>query len=157
MTHAVYCSLVLPYINYGILIWGKACDMYLSKIHKLQKWAMRIISNSHYRSHTAPIFYKYNILNVYDSYKLEVGVFMYQYFQNFLPSSFNTFFSKRSDIHDYHTRNRSNFNQTRNRKKFADKTIRTTSPSTWNSIDNNDKKAISTNHFSEIFQIIFNW
>ena len=84
----LYCSLVLPYINYGILIWGKACDIYLSKIHKLQKWAMRIISNSHYRSHAAPIFYKYDILNVYDSYKLEVGVFMYQYFQNLLPSFF---------------------------------------------------------------------
>ena len=78
--------------------------MYLCKIHKLKKWAMRVISNSHYRSHTASIFQKYNILNVYDSYKLEVGVFMYQYFQNLLPSSFNTFFSKRSDIHDYHTR-----------------------------------------------------
>ena len=60
----LYCSLVLPYINYGILIWGKACDMYLCKIHKLQKWAMRVISNSHYRSHTASIFLKYIILNV---------------------------------------------------------------------------------------------
>ena len=75
--------------------------------------------------------------------KLEVGVFMYQYFQNLLLSYFNTFFSKRSDIHDYHTRNRSNFNQTRNKKKFADKTIRTTSPSTWNSIADKIKKAIS--------------
>ena len=60
----LYCSLVLPYINYGILFWGKACDMYLCKIHKLQKWAMRVISNSHYRSRTASIFQKYNILNV---------------------------------------------------------------------------------------------
>ena len=52
----LYCSLVLPYINYGILIWGKAWDMYLCKIHKLQKWAIRVISNSHYRSHAASIF-----------------------------------------------------------------------------------------------------
>ena len=49
----LYCTLVLPYINYGILIWGKACKTYLEKIHKLQKWAVRIISNSHYRSHSA--------------------------------------------------------------------------------------------------------
>ena len=42
----LYCTLVLPYINYGILIWGKACKTYLEKIHKLQKWAVRIISNS---------------------------------------------------------------------------------------------------------------
>ena len=73
----LYCTLVLPYINYGILIWGKACKTYLEKIHKLQKWAVRIISNSHYRSHSAPLFQKHNILNVYDSYKLELGVFMY--------------------------------------------------------------------------------
>ena len=42
--HTLYCTLVLPYINYGILIWGKACKTYLEKIHKLYKWAVRIIS-----------------------------------------------------------------------------------------------------------------
>ena len=26
--HTLYCTLVLPYINYGILIWGKACKTY---------------------------------------------------------------------------------------------------------------------------------
>ena len=85
---------------------------------------MRDISNSHYRSHTALIFQKYNILNAYDSYKLKVSVFMYEYFQNLLPSLFVCFLIQtRSDIHDYHRRNRNNFNQTRNKKKFADKTI----------------------------------
>ena len=59
--HTLYCTLVLPYINYGILIWGKACKTYLEKIHKLQKWAVRIISNSHYRSHSAPLFQKHDI------------------------------------------------------------------------------------------------
>ena len=54
--HTLYCTLVLPYITYGILIWGKACKTYLEKIHKLPKWAVRIyISNSHYRSHSAPL------------------------------------------------------------------------------------------------------
>ena len=90
----LYCTLVLPYINYGILILGKACKAYLEKIHKLQKRAVRIISNSHYRSHSAPLFQKHDILNVYDSYKLELGVFMYKYFNGLLPMSFNTFFHK---------------------------------------------------------------
>ena len=53
-----YCTLVLPYINYGILIWGQACKTYLEKIYKLQKWVLRIISNSHYRSHSTPLFHK---------------------------------------------------------------------------------------------------
>ena len=110
----LYCTLVLPYINYGILIWGQACKTYLEKIYKLQNWVLRIISNSHY--HSTPLFHKYDILNVYDMYKLEVGVFMYRYFANLIPESFNTFFTKRSDIHDYHARNNCNLNQTRNKR-----------------------------------------
>ena len=50
--HALYCTFILPYINYGILIWGNTCKVYLDKLIKLQKWAIRKISNSHYRSHT---------------------------------------------------------------------------------------------------------
>ena len=148
----LYCTLVLPYINYGILIWGKACKTYLEKIHKLQKWAVRIISNSHYRSHSAPLFQKHNILNVYDSYKLELGVFMYQYVNGSLPISFNAFFTKLSDIHNYDTRNKSNYNPTRYKKVFADKAIRTMGPILWNSLDKNIKKSKSTIHFRKLYK-----
>ena len=46
--HSLYCTLILPYLSYGILIWGKTCKSYLDKLIKLQKWAIRTISNSHY-------------------------------------------------------------------------------------------------------------
>ena len=77
--YSLYCSLILPYINYGIYVWGSTCKTYIDKILKLQKWALRTISNSHFRTHTDPLFAKYNVLNVYDMYKLETGVFMYKY------------------------------------------------------------------------------
>ena len=106
-------------MNYGILIWGKVGDE---------------ISSSHFRSQTAPIFHMYNILIASDSYKLEVGVLMYQYYQNLVPISFIPFFSKRSDIHGYHTRKRgkgvTSIRPEIKKKKFADKTIRTTGPTT---------------------------
>ena len=54
--YSLYFTLILPCINYGVLIWGKTCKTYLDKIFKLQKWAIRTISNSHYRSHTGPLF-----------------------------------------------------------------------------------------------------
>ena len=38
--HSLYCTLVLPYINYGILIWGNTYKVYLSKKIKLQTWAL---------------------------------------------------------------------------------------------------------------------
>ena len=53
---------------------------------------------------------------------------------------FIAFFTKLSDIHNYDTRNQSNYNPTSNKKVFADKAIRTTGPILWNSIYKNIKK-----------------
>ena len=58
-----------PYINYGVLIWGNTCKIYLDKINKLQKWATRMILNSHYKNHTGPLFSKSEVLNVHDTYR----------------------------------------------------------------------------------------
>ena len=141
MLHTLYCTFILPYINYGILIWGNTCKTYLDKLIKLQKWAIRTISKSHYRSHTRPLFAKYNILNVNDMYSLELGVFMYKYSINDLPNAFNDYFTKRSDIHGYKTRHVNDLNLTKNKKHFSDHSVRTTGPILWNSID---KKIINS-------------
>ena len=85
-------------------------------------------------------------------YNLEAGVFMYRYFEKLLPESFNAFFTKRSDIHNYHTRNSSNLNHTRNRKVFADKTIRTTGPKLWNSLNDQVKKSLATKLFRNSYK-----
>ena len=74
--HTLYCTLILPYLNYGILIWGNTCKSYLDKLIKLQKWAIRTASNSPYRCHTRPIFAKYNVLTVTDMYTLEFGTLL---------------------------------------------------------------------------------
>ena len=58
----------------------------------------------------------YKILNIHNAYELKVGVFMYEFFIDLLPKPFDDFFKKRSDIHNYHTRNNSDYNQTRNKK-----------------------------------------
>ena len=63
----------------------------------------------HYRTHTDPLFIKYNVLNVYDIYKLETGVFMSKYSKGSLPDGYNNFFITRSKIHDYHTRYKDHF------------------------------------------------
>ena len=102
--HTLYCTLVLPFLNYGILIWGDTCKLYLDKLIKLQKWAIRTVSNSHYRSHTGPIFAIYNVLTVTDMHTLELDTFMYRNSVNELPSSFNNYFTKRSEVHNYLTR-----------------------------------------------------
>ena len=96
--HILYCTLITPYLNYGILIWGSTCKLYQDKLIKLQRWASRTITNSHYRSHTGLLFAKSNLLNVTDMYTLELGVFMYRYSINDLSVAFKEYFKKRSDI-----------------------------------------------------------
>ena len=72
----LYSSLILPYLNYGILAWGNTHNSLLDKISKLQKKSLRTISNTPPRSHTDPLFLKYRILKVKDLYSFQLGQFM---------------------------------------------------------------------------------
>ena len=41
--YSLYCTLILPYINYGIIAWGSSNKSNLNRILKLQKKSVRII------------------------------------------------------------------------------------------------------------------
>ena len=138
----------------GILVWGTACKTNVGKIHKLQKWAVRTISNSYYQNHSEPLFFKYDILNVYDAYKLKVGVLMYKFFIGLLPKIFDGLFTnmiKWSDIHDYRTRRSNDFNPYQKQKLFTDQALRTVGPILWNSLTEHLKNVNSVNHFRKQF------
>ena len=63
----IYNSIVLPYLNYCNHIWGNTYKSHLSKLYILQKKAARIIiTNSHVRSPSAPLFKELIILSIYD-------------------------------------------------------------------------------------------
>jgi hypothetical protein len=85
-------------------------------------------------------------------YTLELGVFMYKYSKEQLPSIFTCFFTKRSDIHDYQTRSINNLNLTRNKKVFSDNAVRTTGPILWNTLDNVIKNSKTAKHFRKEFK-----
>ena len=71
----IYNSLILPYVNYGILLWGNNHE----KVTKLQKKAMRIINLKKYNSHTEPLFQKLHMLKVEDIFKLHQLKFFYKF------------------------------------------------------------------------------
>ena len=62
----LYCSLVLPYLQYCNIVWAKTYPTNLDKILKLQKRAIRIVANVGYRDHTQPLFSKFKLFGVYD-------------------------------------------------------------------------------------------
>ena len=132
--YSLYCTLILPYINYGILIWGNTYGTYLDKVFKLQKWAIRTISKAHYRCHTAPLFREHNMLNVHDTFKLNLGTFMYKHQTNQLPKSFVAHFTKHVQMHNYKTRNAQDYSINKTKKVFSNQAIRNCGPPFWNSL-----------------------
>ena len=80
----LYYSLILPHINYCILAWGTN----KKRVFKLQNRAVRIITGSHYLSHTDPIFLHLKLLKVIDLYKLFQLKFYFKVTNQLLPQYF---------------------------------------------------------------------
>ena len=99
----LYNSLVLPHLQYAVLAWGFKNN----RLTKLQKRAMRIITNSKYNAHTEPLFKALNLLKINDIFRLNAIKFYYKYTKGTLPLYFCNLFTRVSDTHDYATR--SNF------------------------------------------------
>ena len=143
----LYHSLILPYLNYGILAWGNTHQVLLNRLLLLQKKSLRIISNSPIRTSTDPLFYDNKILKINDLYHLQLGQFMYNYNNNLLPHTFDSMFPKNQSFHKYPTRQSDEFHLPLLRTLLAQNTFIYTGPKFWNSIEKEIKDAPSVNSF----------
>ena len=98
----IYNALILPRLNYGILLWGQN----IGRITKLQKWAIRAITNSKYNAHCDPLFKELKLLKVQDIYKIAQLKLYYRYKKNDLPDFFDGMFERKYLSHPYPTRAR---------------------------------------------------
>ena len=98
----IYNSLILPHLNFGILLWGHNSK----RIFRLQKWAVRSVTSSKYNAHTNPIFQKLNLIKFNDIRDLAYLKFHYKYTKNELPRYFDNMFDQKFPSHDYPTRNK---------------------------------------------------
>ena len=128
----LYNSVILPHINYGILVWGFGA----SRINKLQKRSIRIINNQKYNAHAEPLFKLFNLLKVEDIFKLNCLKFYFKYCRQQVPLYFLKWkFTSNSDIHLYNTRQKDSLTYVRTKTKFAEKCIHFEIPKLINSTD----------------------
>ena len=99
----MYDSLILSQLQFGITCWGFEWN----RIFKLQKRAVRIMTNSKYNSHTEPLFNELNLLKISDIFKIQGMKFWYKFKNRTLPSFFKSFLKYNHEMHDKNTRNRS--------------------------------------------------
>ena len=81
----------------------------LNRIYYLQKWAVRAITNSEYRAHTAPLSSKLEILDIFQVNTLNTAKFMFRYHNNLLLPLLSNLFMTDSQVHRYDTRTASNY------------------------------------------------
>jgi len=60
----IYRSLILPYLSYGVYVWGRAAKSYIGKLLVLQKRALRLIYFTPNDAHAIPLFIQSKILPV---------------------------------------------------------------------------------------------
>ena len=73
----LYYSLAYPYFTYCNIVWGNTFPIHLKPLIILQKKLIRVITNSDYLDHTAPLFKLTNILPIdkLHSYLLALHMF----------------------------------------------------------------------------------
>ena len=70
----IYNAMILPHLNYGILVWGFQSD----KLSSLQKICIRVITKSFPLEHTEKLFKNYRILKVSDLFKQKLLILYFK-------------------------------------------------------------------------------
>ncbi|XP_071490548.1 uncharacterized protein [Diadema antillarum] len=143
----LYSTLIIPYLNYGIVAWGNSSKSQNEKLFLIQKRVIRIICNVHFRTHTNALFHQHKILKVEGIYLMQLGSLMYDLNAGELPLALAQRFKKNSDVHRYNTRQASGLHLTRARTQFTLKTLVHTGPRFWNSLDASIKHTSSKSAF----------
>ena len=123
----LYNSLVLPYLNYCVEVWGNTYPTNLARIIKLQKRAVRIIGNLEYTGHTNPVFIVLKLLKFEDIVKINTGVVMFKAFNGRLSEHFIVSFTN--------TRQKMNFYVKPKRTRLKAFCISCCGVSLWNNLN----------------------
>ena len=108
----LYYSLIFSHLTYAIENWGSADNIHLNRLLIIQKRAVRILSNSNRRQDdysfipSDPLFFKMEILKVYDIFKIRIAKFIFKSLDKSTPSNFHSWFNLTKDIHNHNTRSK---------------------------------------------------
>ena len=155
----IYRALILPYLSYGLIVWGQGSKTHLTKILLLQKKVTRFIFFTNRKVHAIPLFIDANILPIRFLYFKSVFYLMHDIHTNSAPSKIVNLFSQTLSIHEYNTRSSSKNNMYI--KQFNLKKLRQAAPifgaKVWNEIPGRmrdmSKKVIKRKLISVLFEI----
>jgi hypothetical protein len=128
----MYYSFIHPYLIYANVIWGNAPSSSLWPIFKLQKIAIRIITNTPRGNSTQNQSKTLRILRIPEIYIYSTTLFMYKYSHHMMPPSLDALLKKNNDVHQHNTRGASKLRAPRIKTNMAARFITTTGVTLWN-------------------------
>jgi hypothetical protein len=139
--------MIHPYFIYFIIVWGNASQLALKRLVCLQKRAVRMITCSHYRDPSTPLFAHLRILKLCDIYKLHVLLFMYKVKNGLLPPACCHHVLLSSKDIQYQLRKPNEFESVKFHSQKRKKYIAVTGPELWNTIAISTKTSPSISIF----------
>ena len=89
----LYNSLVLPYLNYCLVIWGSNFETNLHPIIVAQKRAIRLIAGVGRTAHTSPLFRELRLLKLTDLLNKQLLLILHDWLLGGLPNVVSSHFS----------------------------------------------------------------
>ena len=96
----MYCSLFLSHNQFAITSWGFEWERW----SKLQKRAIRIMTNSKYNAHTDPLFKSLKLLKIKYIFDVQCLKIWYKFVNNNVPTHFASMFRYNRELYDIQTR-----------------------------------------------------
>ena len=163
----LYYILIHPYFNYCNITWACRDNVHTQSLYRLQQKAIHLVTLASWNSHSAPIFKRQNILNVFDINKLQVRciqvylylyisilvlykyicIQVYKYLTGLLLLSFADYYIIKSSIHMIKTRNSHDLYLPSHRTNIRENSIRIRGVKVWNVIPVEIRNKISINSF----------
>ena len=104
----LYFAIFSSHLTYGCQIWAQRCNIYNRKIFTAQNKAIRIMTSSHVRASSKPIYRQLDILKLDDHIYLQNCLMVHDALSNNSPNCFSNYFKVSQDIHSLGTRGANN-------------------------------------------------
>ena len=144
----LYDTLILTHISYCTIIWAAGVNSSkLSKIHRIQKKALRAVVLAPYKSSSRPIFIKLKRLTIFDIYKTQVGSFMFANLRGLTPNLLPNYFQTNIEFHSRSTKSSTYLHIPYARTNLRKSSLSVYAPTFWNTIPDHIKKSPSPNIF----------
>lgn len=149
----IYKTIIAPHFDYCATLLSSCNQNELSRMQKLQNWAMKIVLRARKRTKIADMLAALNWLSVKQRIWYQTLFFIFKLKHGMLPKYLDKYTTHTFDRHQYQLRNRNDFNVGRTNKKSTKNSIFYKGFTQFNSLPDDVKNEERVNTFKSKLSI----